>query len=110
GPKADHICHVAAADDDAAATGGEADELSDPADRLRFDLRRRGSEQKSARVRVDRRREKLAEYPDGRGRRRDVAEEPRMLVEEGVIEEQRGRILDQRTSRRALLGQGAIEI
>ena len=83
--EADQVRHVAAADQQAAAVAGIADQLGDPADGLHFDLGRRRRQQPRADVRVERRREQVAEDADRRGRRGDVAEEPRVAVEERVI-------------------------
>ena len=76
GQEADEVGHVAAAHEQPPAVGGIANELGDPSDGLRFDLGRRRREGPRADVRVHGRREEVAKDPDGRRRRRDVAEEP----------------------------------
>ena len=87
GEQADDVGHVAAADEQAAAVGRVADELGDPADGLRLDLRGRRRQRPGAHVRIDRRRQEIAEHADRRRRRRDVAEEARMGVEQRVLEQ-----------------------
>ena len=96
GQEADDVGHVAAAHEQAAAVRRVADELGDPAHRLRFDLGRGRRQRPGADVRVHRRREQIAEHADRRRRRRDVAEEARMPVEQRVLEQQLRRLLEQR--------------
>ena len=88
--EADEVRHVAAADQQPAAAGGKPDQLGDPPHGLRFDLGRERRQPPRPDVLVERGGQEIAEHPDRRGTRRDVAEEARMPVEERVVEEQSG--------------------
>ena len=59
--EADEIGHVAAADQQSAASGRIANQLGDPPDGLRFDFRRRRCQDERPDIRVDGRCEKIAE-------------------------------------------------
>ncbi len=87
-----------------------ADQLGDPAHGLALDLGRGRRQRPRAHVRIDRRGEKIGQHPDRRRRRRDVAEEARMTVEQRVIEQQFRGLLEQRPGIRAVLGERALEI
>jgi len=97
------ISHVAAADQQSSAIGRIADQLRDPPYRLRFDFRRGWREDERPDVRIDGRSEKVAEDPDRRRRRGDVPEKARVRVEQRVIEQQSGGLLQQRTRLRTRL-------
>ena len=96
GEEADEVRHVAAAHQQAAAVGRKPDQLGNPADGLRFDLGGHRRQPPCADVLVDGRRQQIAERADGRRARRDVAEEPRMSVEQRVLEEQSRGFVEQR--------------
>jgi hypothetical protein len=110
GEETDEIRHVAAAHEQPAGVGGKPDQLGDPADRLPLDFRRHRRQPPCADVRVHRRREQIAERPDRRGARRDVAEEARVAVEQRMLEEERGRFVEQRACLRSRVGQRAIRL
>ena len=96
GEEADDVRHVAAADEQSAAIDGVADERGDPAHRLRLDLGGGRRQRPRAHVGVHRRGEKIAENPDRRRWRGDVAEKTRVAVEQRVLEEQLRRPFQQR--------------
>jgi hypothetical protein len=98
----DEIGHVAAADEEPAAIRRIADQLRDPPYGLRFDFRRGRRQDEGPDVRVDGGSEKVAENPDRRRRRGDVPEEARVRVEERMIEQKSGGLLQQRTRFRSL--------
>ena len=108
--EADEVRHVAAAHQQPAAVVRVADQLGDPAHRLRLDLGRGRRQRPGADIRIDRRGQEVAEDADRRRRRRDVAEEARMPVEQRVLEQQSRRLLEQRGRVRACSGQRTVEI
>ena len=95
GEEADEVRHVAAADQQPAAAGGKPDQLGNPPHGLPFDLGRERRQPPRPDVLVERGRQEIAEHPDRRGARGDVAEKARMPVEERVVEQQPGRLADQ---------------
>ena len=90
--QADDIGHVAAADEQAAAARGISNQLGDPADGLRFDLGRGRRQSPRTDVRVQGGGQEVRKDSDRSWRRRDVAEEPRMCVEERVVGELPGQV------------------
>ena len=101
GQEADEVGHVAAAHQQPAAGLGIADQLGDPAHRLRLDLGRHRRELPPADVRVHGRGEQVGEHADRRGGRGDVAHEAGMAVEERMLEQQPGGLGKQRCGRGA---------
>ena len=80
--EAHEVRHVAAADQQSAAAGGKPDQLRDPSHGLGFDFGRERRQAPRAHVLIQRRRQKVAEHADRRRARGDVAEEPRVPVEQ----------------------------
>ena len=93
--KADHVGHVAAADEKASAIGWIVEHLRDPANALRLDLARHRRQQPRSAIGVRRCRQQFAQYTDRRGRRGDISPEARVYVKTGMIEKQASRAVQQ---------------
>ena len=110
GEEADEVGHVAAADKEASAVGGIAEHLGDPADGLGFDLACHGREWPGSDVGVDGCSEEFGENADGGGRTGDVSPEARVAVEERVVEEEIGCLIEKRCGVGALLRDRAVGV
>src|SRR5436190_21977953 len=88
GKESDEVRHVPAAYQQAATISGIADKLGDPADRLSLDLGCRGREYPCPDIRIRNGGTEVAERSDRSGARRDVAQEPWMRLEEGMVQHQ----------------------
>ena len=75
--------------------GGKPDQLGNPPHGLPFDLGRERRQPPRPDVLIESGRQEIAEHPDRRGARGDVAEKARMPVEQRVVEQQSGRLAHQ---------------
>ncbi len=96
----EHVCHVAAADHQAAAsvtvTSNVADQFGNPAYRLGLDLGRHRREVPQPDIGIDRGGQHVGQRAEGSGGGGDVAEEAWMPVVQRIVEQQRRRRVEQR--------------